>query len=148
MKQKPNSYINQWVNSVVNLHLKKMLNKPSIDLVNSNVYTNMVKCCSFILKILSKIHILTLIKGVTLLQICTQKSIYKPSLDLVNDNVHTIFGLILMTIKGRNSVTNLGKTKCTISNVDLVNDKCIYIIWSHSVFLFSRYRAKTKFWHK
>ena len=133
MKQKPNSYINQWVNSVVNLHLKKMLYEPSIDLVNSNVYTNMVKCCSFILKILSKIHILTLIKGVTLLQICTQKSIYKPSLDLVNDNVHTIFGLILMTIKGRNSVTNLGKTKCTISNVDLVNDKCIYIIWSHSV---------------
>ena len=76
------------------------------------------------------------------------KNIYKSSLDLVNDNVHTIFGLILMTIKGRNSVTNLGKTKCTISNVDCVNDKCIYIIWSHSVFLFSRYRAKTKFWHK
>ena len=90
-----------------------MLYEPSIDLVNSNVYTNLVKCCSFILKILCKIHILTLIKGVTLLQICTQKksSIYNPSLDLVNDNVYTIFGLILMSIKGRNSVTNLGKTK-------------------------------------
>ena len=64
--------------------------------------------CSFILKILSKIHILTLIKEVTLLQICTPKNIYNPSLDLVNDNVYTIFGLIMMSIKGRNSVTNLG----------------------------------------
>ena len=86
MKQKPNSYINQWVNSVVNLHLKKMLYEPNLPFVNCNVYTNLVKCCSFILKILSKIHSLTLIKGVTLLQICTQKSIYNPSLDLVNDN--------------------------------------------------------------
>ena len=76
-------------------------------------------------------------QGVTLLQICTQKSIYNPSLDLVNDNVYTIFGLILMSIKGGNSVTNFGKK--TIPNVDLVNDKCVYIIWSHSVFLFSRY---------
>ena len=38
------------------------------------------------------------------------KNIYNPSLDLVNDNVYTIFGLILMSIKGRNSVTNLEKT--------------------------------------
>ena len=37
------------------------------------------------------------------------KSIYNASLDLVNDNVYTIFDLILMSIKGRNSVTNLGK---------------------------------------
>ena len=36
------------------------------------------------------------------------KSTYNPSLDLVNENVYTIFGLILMSIKGRNSVTNLG----------------------------------------
>ena len=46
---------------------------------------------------------------INLLQICTQKSIYNTSLDLVNDNVYTIFGLILMSIKGHNSVTNLGK---------------------------------------
>ena len=37
------------------------------------------------------------------------KIIYNPSLDLVNDNVYTIFGLILMSIKGRNSVKNFGK---------------------------------------
>ena len=38
MEQKQNSDINQWVNSVVNLHLK-MLNEPSIHLVVGNVYT-------------------------------------------------------------------------------------------------------------
>ena len=38
MEQKPNSGINQWVNSVVNLHIK-MLYEPSIDLGDSNVYT-------------------------------------------------------------------------------------------------------------
>ena len=37
------------------------------------------------------------------------KNIYNPSLNLVNDNVYTIFGLILMSIKGRYSVTKLGK---------------------------------------
>ena len=47
--------------------------------------------------------------GYSVANLHTKKSIYNPSLDLVNDNVYTIFGLILMSIKGRNSVTNLGK---------------------------------------
>ena len=60
--------------------------------------------------------------------------IYKSNLDLVNDNVYTKFGLILLfgsqdiknqiltSIKGRNSVANLRKTKIYNTNIDLVND--------------------------
>ena len=112
MEQKPNSDINQWVNSVVNLHLKQKLYEPSIDLVDSNVYTKF-RLMLFIHSqdiVQNPYFILKLIKGATLLQICThKKNIYNPSLNLVNDNVYTIFGLILMSIKGRNSVTNLEK---------------------------------------
>ena len=50
MEQKPNSDVNQWANSVANLHTKKnkkkkTLYEPSIDLVNSNVYTNTLFYC-------------------------------------------------------------------------------------------------------
>ena len=61
-------------------------------------------------------------------------TIYNSNTDLVNDNVYTEFGLnksirsqtlnknlILMSIKGRNSVANLRKMTIYNSNVDLVN---------------------------
>ena len=62
--------------------------------------------------------------------------LYNPNLDLVNDNVYTKFGhfcqlvlkilsknQILTSIKGRNSVANLRKTKIIYNtNIDLVND--------------------------
>ena len=59
-----------------------------LDLVNINVYKNLVKFCTFILKILSGKEILTSIKGrnsVTNLQ----KMCNNPNSDLVNINVFT-----------------------------------------------------------
>ena len=73
----------------------------------------------------------------TLLQICEKTTIYNTNDDLVNDDVYTKFGLILSfrsqilsknqiltSIKGRNSVANLRKTKIYNTNlqVDLVTD--------------------------
>ena len=58
---------------------------------------SLVFFCQFVLKILSKKRILTLIKGsysVANLQKTTTK-IYNTNIDLVNDNVLTKFGLIL-----------------------------------------------------
>ena len=50
-------------NSVANL-LKMTLYNPNLDLVNANVYTNiLVKFCLLVLKILSGNEILTSIKG-------------------------------------------------------------------------------------
>ena len=60
--------------------------------------------------------------------------IYNTKVDLVNDDVYTKFGLILSirsqdsknqirtSIKGRNSVANLRKTKIYNTNLDLVTD--------------------------
>ena len=57
--------------------------------------------------------------------------IYNPNVDLVNDNVYTKVGLnksiryqniILITIKGHYSVSNLRKMMIYNTNVDLVND--------------------------
>ena len=63
-------------------------------------------------------------------------TIYFTNVDLVNDDVYTKFGLILSissqdiekkkqiltSIKGRNSVANLRKTKIYDTNLDLVTD--------------------------
>ena len=61
--------------------------------------------------------------------------LYNPNVDLVNDNVYTKLvkfcpfvlkilskNQILTSIKGRNSVANLRKTKIYITNLDLVTD--------------------------
>ena len=57
---------------------------------------NSVLFSQFVLKILSKNQIQTLIKGINLLQICKKHTqIYNSNIDLVNDNVFTKFGLIL-----------------------------------------------------
>ena len=66
-----------------------------VDLVNDNVYTNLVLFCQFVLKILSKNRILTSIKGSNSVANLQESKIYNTNIDLVNDNVFTKFGLIL-----------------------------------------------------
>ena len=56
---------------------------------------NLVLFCQFFLKILSKIQILTSIKGCNSVANCEKTKLYNTNLDLVNDNVFTKFGLIL-----------------------------------------------------
>ena len=81
---------------------------------------NLVLFCQFVLKILSKIQILTSIKGRNSVANLQKTKIYNFNVDLVNDNVYTKFGLnlsisfedieqnqILTSIKSRNSVANL-----------------------------------------
>ena len=66
-----------------------------VNLVNDNVYTNLVKFCQFILKIWSKNQILTSIKGHNSVANLRKATIYNTNIDLVNDDVYTKFGLIL-----------------------------------------------------
>ena len=97
---------------------------------------NLVKLCPFILKIWSKNLILESIKGRNSVANLRKTTIYFTNVDLVNDDVYTKFGLILSisfqsilsknqiltSIKGRNSVANLRKTKIYNTNLDLVTD--------------------------
>ena len=81
-------------NSVANLQKMKLYN-PNLDLVNDNVYSNLVTFCQFVLKILSKNQILTSIKGRYSVANLRKTIIYNTNIDLVNDDVYTKFGLIL-----------------------------------------------------
>ena len=54
---------------------------------------NLVLFCQFVLKILSKKQILTLIKGRNSVANLRKTKIYNTNLDLVTDNVYTKFGL-------------------------------------------------------
>ena len=56
---------------------------------------NLVLFCQFVLKILSKIQILTSIKGHNSVVNLRKTNIYNINVDLVNDNMFTKFGLIL-----------------------------------------------------
>ena len=56
---------------------------------------NLVKFCSFILKIWSKNLILESIKGRNSVANLQKTTIYFTNVDLVNDDVYTKFGLIL-----------------------------------------------------
>ena len=56
---------------------------------------NLVLFCQFVLKILSKNHILTSIKSRNSVANLRKTKIYNTNLDLVTDNVYTNFGLIL-----------------------------------------------------
>ena len=58
-----------------------------VNLVNDNVYTNLVKFCQFILKIWSKNQILTSIKGHKSVANLRKATIYNTNIDLVNDDV-------------------------------------------------------------
>ena len=56
---------------------------------------NLVSICLFFLKILSKNHILTSIKGFNSVANLRKTMNYDTNIDLVNDNVYTKFGLNL-----------------------------------------------------
>ena len=56
---------------------------------------NLVGFCQFVLKILSRNEILTIIKGHNSVKILQKLTGNNPKLDLVNDDVHTKFGPIL-----------------------------------------------------
>ena len=71
------------------------LYNPNLDLVNDNVYTNLVTFCQFVLKIFSKKQILTSIKGRNSVANLRKTIIYNNNVDLVNDDVYTKFCLIL-----------------------------------------------------
>ena len=64
----------------------------NVDLVNVKVYTNLVKFCPFILKILNKTRILTSIKDRNSVANLLKMTIYNTNVDLVNVNVYTKFG--------------------------------------------------------
>ena len=99
---------------------------------------NLIQFCPFILKIWSKNLILESIKGRNSVANLRKTTIYFTNVDLVNDDVYTKFGLIwsfcqfvlkilsknqiLTSIKDRNSVANLRKTKIYNTNLDLVTD--------------------------
>ena len=98
---------------------------------------NLVKFCPFILKIWSKNLILESSKGRNSVANLRKTTIYFTYVDLVNDDVYSTNKLvlfcqlvlkilsknqILMSIKGRNSVANLRKTKIYNTNLDLVTD--------------------------
>ena len=73
-----------------------MLYNPNVDLVNDNVYKNLVKFCPFILKIWSEnLENLESIKGRNSVANLRKTTIYFTNVDLVNDDVYTKFGLIL-----------------------------------------------------
>ena len=76
-------------NSVVNLRKTKIY---ITNLVND--IQNLVSICLFVLKIWSKIQILTSRKGRNSVANLQKKTmIYNSKVDLVNDNVYTKFGL-------------------------------------------------------
>ena len=59
---------------------------------------NLVSFCQFVLKILSKNQILTLIKGSNSIANLRKTKIYNTNIDTVNDNVYTKFGLNLFIL--------------------------------------------------
>ena len=74
---------------------KTTIYNTDVDLVNDDVYPNLVLFCQFVLKILSKNRILTSIKGSNSVANLQKTKIYNTNIDLVNDNVFTKFDLIL-----------------------------------------------------
>ena len=74
---------------------KTTIYNTNVDLVNDDVYTNLVLFCHFVFKILSENQILTSIKGRNSVANLQKTKIYNTNLYLVTDNVYTNFGLIL-----------------------------------------------------
>ena len=84
---------------VENLQKKKQLfTIPTRILLMMMCIQNLVSFCQFVLKILSKNRILTLIKGSNSVANLGKTKIYNTNIDLVNDNVYTRFGLNLFIL--------------------------------------------------
>ena len=114
-----------------------MLYNPNVDLVNDNVWQNLVKFCHSFLRYGAKTLFLNQSRVVTLLQICEKKKQRFTILTLILSMMMCIQNLVLFcqfvhkilsknqiltSIKGRNSVANLRKTKIYNTNLDLVTD--------------------------
>ena len=95
----------------------------------------LVQFCPFILKILSRNEILTSIKGRNSAANLRKMTLYNLNLDLINVNVYTVQNLvklcplvlkilsgneILTSIKGHNSVANLGNLTLNNPNQDII----------------------------
>ena len=78
-------------NSVANLGNLTIYN-PNLDIINVNVYTNLVKFCPLVLKILSGNEILTSIKGHNSAANLRNLTLNNPNLDIIYVNVYTKFG--------------------------------------------------------
>ena len=68
------------------------LYNPNLGLVNANVYTNFVKLCPLVLKILSGNKIMTSIKGHNSVVNLQNLILYNTNLDIIYVNVYTKFG--------------------------------------------------------
>ena len=78
---------------------------------------NLVSFCQFILKVLSKNRILTIIKDSNSVANLRKTKIYNTNIDLVNDNVNSKFGLTLFILsqdieQKPNSDINQGPELC------------------------------------
>ena len=62
---------------------------------------NLVTFCQFVLKILSKNHILTSIKGRYSVANLRKTIIHNTNVDLVNDDVYTKFGLLILSTRSQ-----------------------------------------------
>ena len=78
--------------SVANLRNLTHAFDPNLDIIYVNVYTNLVKFCPLVLKILSGNGILTSIKGHNSVANLRKMTLYYHNLDLINVNVCTKFG--------------------------------------------------------
>ena len=65
----------------------------NVDLVNDNVFQNLVSISLFFLKILNKNRILTFIKGCNFVAKLRKIKFYNPKVDLVKENVYAKSGL-------------------------------------------------------
>ena len=68
------------------------LYNPKLDLISVNLYTNLVKFCPLVLKIVSGYEILTSIKGRNSVANLQNLTLFNPNLDTINVNVYTKFG--------------------------------------------------------
>ena len=91
MEQKPNSR----VVTLLQICKKQQFTLLTLILSMMMCIQNLVLFCQFVLNILSKIQILTSIKGRNSVANLRKTKIYNTNLDLVTDNVYTNFGLIL-----------------------------------------------------
>ena len=116
----------------------------------------LVSFCQFVLKILSKNQILTLIKARYSVANLRKTMIYNTKVDLVNNNVFTKFGLnqsirfqdieqnsILTSIKGSNSVANLPKFELiqAFMHVLLICKNEVDQIKNEGARVFTRYKS-------
>ena len=92
------------------MYEKNAFNNLNADLVNMNVYNNLVKFCPFTLKIWNYNEIPTSIKGRNSVSNLQKETINNPNLDSMNVNVYKNFGSFLSFYSqdiGRKQISNI-----------------------------------------